>query len=207
MIEQLNITLNSDISYVSGTVNGEVAEFSLSSPNVWSAVVPVSLDGKYIIEITAYNNLGTSTIYNTILYRLEGLIPGKINWTSEDYYNAEDLNRVEANTQFVAEYIKGMQYNIPEIAIRTDRDMLAIDFIDSINRVEDNLDIVRKKFITPMGYENKKVWKLGKTFSYLDANRLERNLLRLYELALIVEDNLIYCGTFSTGTEWEGGLY
>lgn len=206
-MEQLNINLASDISYVSGTVNGEVADFSLSSPGVWSAVVPKSEEGKYVINITAYNNLGTPTNYNTVIYKLEGMIPGKINWTSEDYYNAGDLNRVEANTQFVAEYIKSLSYNIHELDVKTDRTMNSIDFLSSINRVEENLEAIKKNFITPIGYENKETWKLGKGFSYIDANRLERNLLKLYELALIVKDNLVYAGTFNCGSEWEGGLF
>ena len=40
MTEQLSINLTSDITYVSGTINGETAEFSLTSPDVWSAIVP-----------------------------------------------------------------------------------------------------------------------------------------------------------------------
>ena len=128
-MEQLSINLASDISYVSGIVNGEEATFSLTSPGIWSATVPKAEDGRYTIEITAYNNLGTPTVYNTIIYKLEGMIPGKTNWTSNDYYNAEDLNRVEANTQFVAEYLESIDFTIPLEEVKAGRDMISIDFI------------------------------------------------------------------------------
>lgn len=206
MTEQLSINLASDISYISGTVNGEVADFSLTSPGVWSTIVPKSEDGKYIIEIIAYNNIGNSTTYSTAVYKLEGMIDPRTNWTSEDYYNFDDLNRVEANTQFIAEYIKSLQYNMPDLVIRTDRDMTSIDFISSIERVQENIEKIRTNFITPLDYQGIRE-NIGKGFSYIDANRLEDNVKKLYDLALIIKDNLIYCGTFSCGSEWEGGLF
>lgn len=201
MTEQLSVNLPSDISYVSGIVNEEVADFSLSSLGIWSAVVPKAEDGKYVINITAYNNLGTATEYNTVIYKLEGMLPTRTNWTSEDYYNAEDLNRVEANTEFVAEYIKSLQYNVPELKLRTDRDMTSIDFLNSINRVERNIESIKNNFLTPPNWQDKKIWSLGMGFDFRDANRLENNLKLLYEWSLIAKDNLVYCGTFSCGED------
>ena len=72
------------------------------------------------------------------------LINPKIDWTIEDYYNAGDLNRVESNTQYIAEYIRNISYNIPGLNIITDRDIHSIDFLNSINRVEGNLAKLRK---------------------------------------------------------------
>lgn len=136
-----------------------------------------------------------------ISYKLNDMIPVRTNWTSEDFYNAEDLNRVEANTEFVAEYIKSLQYNVPELVIRTDRDITSIDFISSINRLEQNIEALKNGFITPPGWQSKKVWTLGMGFDYNDANRLEKNLKLLYKWAQIAKENLIYCGTFSCGED------
>jgi hypothetical protein len=207
MNEQVSVRLTSDISYVYGTVNGIEATFILTVENTWTATVEKSVNGKYAISITAYNNLGTSTNYNTVLFKLEGLIPLKLNWTSEDYYSAEDFNRVEADTQFIAEFLRTMNYSVPELNAKTDRDESSIDFIPSINRVEANIDIIKNSFITPTGWQNKKLWSVGIKFDFRDANRLENNLQILYSLAVIAKENLIYSGTFSCGAEWEGGLY
>lgn len=201
MTEQLSINLALDISYIYGIVNGEEASFSLTSPGVWSAIVPKTPDGKYVVSITAYNNLGSATQYNTVIYKLDDIIALKTDWTSNDYYNADDLNRVEANTQFIAELLEEMQYAIPLGEIRTDRDMTSIDFVSSINRVERNIDAIRENMLTPPSYQAMKVWPQKTGFSYLDANRFEMNLKLLYEWALLIKDNFIYCGTFNCGEE------
>jgi hypothetical protein len=125
----------------------------------------------------------------------------KTNWTSEDYYNAEDLNRVEINTEFVASYLRELQYNIPNQIYVVDRDKSSIDFISSINRVESNIEALKNAFITPPGYQGKKTWIVKKGFRYEDANRLENNLKLIYEWAHRVKENYRYSGTFNSGQE------
>lgn len=64
----------------------------------------------------------------------------KLNWTKEDYYNAKDLNRVENNTLEVAQLIQqliGVNVNLENTI--TNRDYSYIEFADSLNRVERNL--------------------------------------------------------------------
>jgi len=207
MDEQLSINLSSDISYVYGTVNGVEATFSLTAPGVWSAVVPKSPDGKYIVVITAYNNAGTPTTLNTVIYRLDDIITPKRDWRETDYYNADDLNRVEANTQYLRDFLNSIDYKVPEQEIKVDRNMVSIDFISSINRIESNIDDIKNNFIAPIGYQGKKDWVIGVKFDFRDANRLENNLYLLYSLAKTAKDNQIFSGTFSCGTDWEGGLY
>ena len=134
MEEQLSISLASDITYIYGTVNGSEATFSLSASNTWSTTVPKSTDGKYEVSITAYDDAGNSTLYNTTIYKLDSMMEPKTDWTKDDYYNAEDLNRIEINTQFLAEYLVKIQYpSISLETVKTDRDMTSIDFISSIN--------------------------------------------------------------------------
>lgn len=202
MTEQLNINLTSDISYVSGTVNGGETSFSLTSPGIWTAIVPKAEDGRYEVDITAYNNLGSSTNYHTIIYKLDDLQDLKTNWTSEDFYNAEDLNRVEANIEFIADYLYSIDYPVELGGIVTDRNMMDIDFISSINRVEDNLENIRSKMdIIPPGYGSKKTWTNRMGFNYEDANRYERNLELLYKWAQLICESYRYCGTFICGEE------
>lgn len=201
MTEQISVTLSLDISYVYGTVNGVEADFSLTAPGVWSAVVPKSQDGRYEVVITAYNSLGTPTQYDTVIYRLEDIMEPKTDWTSSDYYNADDLNRVEVNTQFVANYLRDIQYNIPVLVSVEGRTAKSIEFISSVNRVEDNVESIRTNFLTPPGYQDKKTWYLGRGFDFKDANRLEQNLQLLYDWAVIAKENQIYCGTFACGEE------
>lgn len=207
MTEQISVNLSSDVSYVYGIVNGIEADFSLTAPGVWSAVVPKAPDGRYEVAITAYNNLGTPTQYHIVIYRLEDILSPKTDWTREDYYDADDLNRVEANTQFIARYLREIQYNVPALTSIEDRTPESIDFISSINRVEGNIESIRTSFLTPPGYQERKIWALGMGFDYRDANRLENNLSLLYEWAIKAKENQVFCGTFACGAEWEGVIY
>lgn len=131
----------------------------------------------------------------------------KLDWTKDDYFNAEDFNRIEANTQFVHDYLYNMQYDISLSGINIGRDSTSIDFISSINRIEENIESLKSGFLTPPGWQNTETWLLGKSFDYTDANRLESNLNLLYEYAKLAKDCLIYSGTFNCGTDWEGELY
>lgn len=131
----------------------------------------------------------------------------KLNWTKDDFYNAEDLNRVENNTQDIANRLIALQYIMPIGSVKTNRTYLDIDLISSINRIEQNIEIIRNNFLVPPGWLERKVWVFPNKFSYEDANRLESNLDKLNRYIGIAKENLIYCGTFSCGTDWEGGLY
>jgi len=202
MTEQLHVNLAPDIIYVSGTVNGEVATFSLTSPGVWSAIVPASSDGRYQIEITAYNSLGTPTVYSTVVYKLTGLIPLKADWTRDDCYNPQNLNEVEANTQYIADYLTAVGYTVTLQPIETGRDYKRIEFADELIRIELNIHALSEGFITPPGYVEPKTWAALMPFDYLDANRLARNLLLLHAWAVGVVASFKYCGAFACG---EGG--
>lgn len=205
MTEQLNVNLSQEVVYVYGTVNGEEATWTLTAPGVWSAVVPKSEDGLYHVCITAYNSLGTPTTYETVISRIEGLIPLKTDWTAQDFYNADDLNRVEADTQYIAEYLESAGYPVTLEAVRVDRDVTSIEFADSLSRVERNIDALRQAFLAPPGYQAPKVWAAGKPFGYRDANRLEQNLQLLHDWAVAVVAGFKYCGTFACGED--GGIY
>ena len=129
------------------------------------------------------------------------MITPKVDWNSNDYYNFEDLNRVESNIQFVADYLVNTGYTIPLESIVINRDMLSIDFISSINRVERNLDSIRTNLVTPPNYGDMKVWSKGLGFNFEDANRYERNLLLLYKWAELIAQSFKYCGDFYCGEE------
>lgn len=130
-------------------------------------------------------------------------ITPKTNFIAEDYYNYSDLNRVENNTNYLRDYLIYLGYRVPLLDIKTNRDNTNIDFLSSINKIENNIEIIKNIFAVPPGYEGKKTWILGQGFSYLDANRLENNLEKLKDYAEKTEEGFIYCGTIYCG---QGGL-
>ncbi|MEG0133414.1 MAG: hypothetical protein RR891_07680 [Clostridium sp.] len=202
MKEQISVLLGNNINYVYGTVNGVVANFSLTDSFTWTAMVDKATDGKYAISITAYNSLGTSNTVNTVVYSLDGLITPKMNWTRFDKYNIEDLNRVEAN---IEKTLQELQYLCSESKIgliKVDRTYIDIEFADSINRIESNIETLKQQFYTPNGWiPTKTNWKALDNFSYVDANRLEINIKLLYDLIQSAKVNLQFCGAAMSGDD------
>lgn len=200
-MERISIKLGLGIVYVSGKVNDIEKEFTLEENGIWTTIAEKAEDSKYKIEITAYNSLGTSTTLETVIYKLDGLIQSKLDWTQWDYYNAEDLVRVEANTQFVADYLATMGYIADLQEVKADWAMQDFPTIAQINRIEDNIDALQECFYAPEGWDNKKIWAKGKKFSWEDALRYEKNLYLLTEIINLIKDATVYSGTFSAGQE------
>ncbi len=124
----------------------------------------------------------------------------KTNWTKDDYYNYWDLDRVEANTEYLS-IIPDVFYPVPalEPPVKA-RSHLSLDFYDSMNRAERNIDKLRTSLHTPIGWEQVKTdWRSGQPFNYKDAARLEANLLRLHGLIAAIIDGFRYCGAVVCG--------
>ncbi|WP_336822936.1 hypothetical protein [Sporosarcina sp. USHLN248] len=127
-------------------------------------------------------------------------IEPKLEWTGTDYYNFEDLNRVENNTEVVAGLVEYF-IELPPLEFVTDRDMKRIEFADSLNRIEINQDVLRQRF-TPVGWLiNKTDWEANAPFSFSDAMRLEHNLNLLYQHYKGNAEAVPICGAFICGEE------
>ena len=124
----------------------------------------------------------------------------KTDWSSEDYYNFEDLNRVESNTKIVAGLVKLFD-RIPDLETNTNRDMSSIEFAESLNRIENNIKILGERRILPGWISPKMDWEYNQRFSYVDANRLEKNLKLLYEYYKGNSELFKYCGAYTCGEE------
>lgn len=122
-------------------------------------------------------------------------------WTKDDTYEAVDINRVENNTQYISSLLSQYGYTSGITTIVKNRTILSFDDIASINRVENNLNKLKTCFYTPTGWQDMKTWIAGMKFDYTDAYRYENNLNLLFNLANILIDNFVYCGTFSAGEE------
>ena len=124
----------------------------------------------------------------------------KTDWSSEDCYNFEDLNRVESNTKIVAGLVKLFD-RIPDLETNTNRDMSSIEFAESLNRIENNIKILGERRILPGWISPKMDWEYNQRFSYVDANRLEKNLKLLYEYYKGNSELFKYCGAYTCGEE------
>jgi hypothetical protein len=128
-------------------------------------------------------------------------ITPKTDWTTEDYYNYGDLNRVENNTDYLKTELNNLGY-LPSInTINTARDNTTIEFYDSLNRVESNIKALKDSSYEPLSWITPQTdWaSVSQPFSYIDANRLENNLLNFKTMVDRLKEDIRYCGTFYSG--------
>ncbi|MCA0754900.1 hypothetical protein KP806_07545 [Paenibacillus sp. N4] len=129
-------------------------------------------------------------------------IAPKLDWTSDDSINAEDWNRIENNTAEVVIYLNSIQYAMPVLTTITNRTQAHVDYLSSINRIEQNLEAIRSAFMTPVGYPGAVTWVSGKPFTPEDAIRLEQNVMMLLETGFLVYESFRYCGATTCGEGW-----
>jgi hypothetical protein len=128
----------------------------------------------------------------------------KTNWLSTDFMGPLDMDRIEQNINQLAIYLRSIQYQIPALEIKMNRTRESIDYLSDINRIEQNLEVIKLRFLTPPNYLQSKVWTKDKAFDFNDANRLESNTQLMREYADKVVSSFRYCGALSAGG---GGLY
>ncbi|MEG0133491.1 MAG: hypothetical protein RR891_06005 [Clostridium sp.] len=119
-------------------------------------------------------------------------ITPKTNWSKDDYYNAEDLNRVENNTKVVADMLGVQTTNII-----TNRDYSSLLFSETLNRIESSIEALN--VINMEWQKMKTTWVEGEPFSYKDANRLEVNIANLYSILSRNLRSQKYCGNTICG--------
>lgn len=120
----LTTALPSDTLYVSGTVNGISTTWTNTEGNTWETVAERSPQDVYVVALTIINQLGTATETTFTLYYGLHLVTDR---TAADVaarndkgtYNAEDLNRVGAAIQYVADLFHGLGYGF-SVSPKTD---------------------------------------------------------------------------------------
>lgn len=144
-----------------------------------------------------YGELSKSTYAD-----LQGILNFKTDWNVDDYYNFEDLNKVEIKTRLIrelVEYFKGIEINFET---KENRTINTIEFAESINRLENNIKLLGGILNNPTDFiEPKTYWWYNTPFSYEDANRLEKNLKTLYVYTRGNIFNFRHCGAYTCGAE------
>lgn len=127
---------------VTGTVNGMAVSFSESPALMWTAFVPRG-DG-FAVKLTASDAAGNVTTAS--LFFPDGL-ESKFDWTTLDFLNYWDLNRVERNTDFILRILRQCGYNPKNYGIDRDWAMPDIPTRSQIDRVRRNVDALQEGFL------------------------------------------------------------
>ncbi|RDY21447.1 hypothetical protein [Criibacterium bergeronii] len=127
----------------------------------------------------------------------------KTDWNKDDYFNAEDFNRIKNNLV----YLRGLsvklykEFNISSVGIdKTYKDYF---YADEINLLESNFETINQKTLNA-AYGEKVIYKdNGNTMTYKELNRLENAIFDLYGKFMNQADGRRHF-TFNLGTR--GGL-
>jgi hypothetical protein len=129
----------------------------------------------------------------------------KTDWTADDYYNYTDLNRVESMIETLKPKIEEFRSKTITLVAITDRTKNSIEYANSLRRIELNTLFLGNELNTPSGFITPKTeWAYNQSFSFEDANRLEKNLVILNNYVVSQLSAYYYCGQYITGEE---GVY
>ena len=122
--------------------------------------------------------------------------PPITNWASQNYFNYTDFNRIEANLATLVTLLQTCGYAVNLTTVTNRSDGSYLDFYDSLNRIEGNIQTLYNCYaVPPVGWIAPKItWSYDQPFSYQDTNRMEGNELGLYNMLNGIIQEYPYCG-------------
>jgi hypothetical protein len=133
---------------------------------------------------------------------IDPFLQAKTNWSPTDYYNFDDLNRVELMTEIVKEKVEEFRNKTITASFVSNRTKDSIEFAVSLRRIEKNILFLGNELKTPTGFIIPRTdWDYNQSFSFEDANRLEKNLVLLNNYVTGNVSARLYCGQYIVGDE------
>lgn len=109
--------------------------------------------------------------------------------------NATDLNRIEANTRYISEFVRGYEFQT-NVTTKVDWTDESLPNATDVNRIIDNIKEIRNKYYEPAGMPS-----LPQTMvSFSDINAIEQSLLLFREMLLGMVGAFRRSGTFVSGS-------
>lgn len=223
MTQLLRVSIPGNAIYVSGTVNGVDATWTLVD-EAWQAIVDRATDDIYHLSLTAISAAGTSATYNlTLYYGVLNLITDRTQadvdrvilltehwnsgsitedeitqWTAglKGAYNAEDLNRVGAAVAYLAQRFADYGYSTN---VKPKQDWLVTD-IPTPEQMERYLGDVQA--LKNVIFQSQSMPDLPESMDLLDyvgANNIEKVLLSLDTMIINMAAAWFYSGEIYGG--------
>lgn len=222
--QELEVTLPAGAIYVSGTVNGADCTWTMTEPNIWQTTAERAADDVYHVVLTAIDAAGNSASYElTLYYGLLDLITDRtqadvdrVRYLSrrisagtataaelEEYgsamkgsYNAEDLNRVGAAVEYVANRLREYGYAVT-VAPKTDWHAGEIPTAAVLETYRGNVAALRA--VLTVGKTTPETPNSMERMTYQEANDLEQILLDVDRLITNITLAWFYAGEVFSG--------
>lgn len=126
----------------------------------------------------------------------------KFNWTEEDYFNFEDLNRIGESINFINDNLPFFYAEKLTLFPFTTKTMQSLLFANDLNEIETNINDLREFLHRPPNtIEPKMFWRPNDNVNFADLNRIEQNLYYLWQYYEGNAQSIPYCGMYTVGEE------
>lgn len=118
------------------------------------------------------------------------MIECKTNWTQDDYFNAEDYNRIKNNIAYIRNYMNELFINLPGVELGEDKNYESMIYAKEINAIEEALDgINANSYMLDVG-EKQVFYTNGTTPKWTEFNRIESAIELIAETMTAHENSL-----------------
>lgn len=108
-------------------------------------------------------------------------ITPKTNWLKNDYFNAEDFNRIKNNLIYLRELAIKLYKEFKIQQVSEDKTYKDYFYADEINLLENNLEKINQNTLNII-YGKKTIYMdNGNTMTYIELNRIESAIFDLYD--------------------------
>lgn len=117
-------------------------------------------------------------------------IQPKTDWSSADYINAEDYNRIIGNMAYLVRIAKGLFMRVTSVDLGAEKSYADLIYAREVNALETALNTLNlETYVFDLG-ETKEYLQNGKTIDFNELNRIENAMLRLYESEMVHRETL-----------------
>ena len=117
-------------------------------------------------------------------------IEPKIDWTSNDYVNTVDYNRIIGNIAYLKAYLDGLFLGLTNVSLGDEKPELSLIYAREINAIEvalETLNLETYKF--DIG-ETKEYMANRRTLDFNELNRIEGAILMLNKTMVVHKESL-----------------
>lgn len=117
-------------------------------------------------------------------------IEPKMDWTSSDFFNVEDYNRIIGNISFLKSYMDELFANLTQVSLGEEKTYESLFYASEMNNIEQaletlNLETYKLSIGEMQTYRANKPTPLWSEF-----NRIENAIYRLHKMMVVHKANL-----------------
>lgn len=127
-------------------------------------------------------------------------IEPKTDWTSADYFNAEDYNRIIGNMAYIKAYSDELFCGLTDVSLGEEKDVKSLIYAREINAIEQSLEILNfETYKFDIG-DTEEYMANTRTFDFVELNRIEGAILLLYK-TMVAHKTALPRLAFSLGSQ------